>query len=131
MTFQLAYNPSDGPVVIDTAGRILGSREWGAVDTTDDTAKQLLSTDRLIRVDKPAKGANSDALEASRETERLNTRANQLHAKASKEAMTAAARDAGLIGADDAPTVAELVALLVRTDVPIPTSEPATPAKES
>jgi hypothetical protein len=131
MTFQLAYNPADGPVIIDSAGRVLGSREWGPVDSADDTAKQMLADNRLVRVDKPAKGANDDALAAAKETDRLNSRANQLHSKASKESMTAAARDAGLIGDDDSPTIAELVALLVRSDVPIPTSEPATPAKES
>jgi hypothetical protein len=131
MTFHLAYNPTDGPVVIDTAGRVLGSREWGPVDAADDTAKQLLDADRLVRVDKPVKGANDDALAAAKETDRLNSRANQFQSKASKESMTAVARDAGLIGDADSPTVAELVALLVRTDVPIPTSEPAAPAKES
>ena len=131
MTFVLAYNPTDGPVVTDTAGRMLGGREWGPVDASDDAVKEQFAAGRLVQVDAPGKQADPAAVAAAKEAERLTARANELHANGSKPALTEAARDAGLIGDEETPTVSELVALLVRTDVPIPTSEPAKPAKES
>lgn len=128
MTYVLVYNPSDGPVVIDVDGRVLGSREWGPADSTDDTAKALLASDQLVKVDKPAKDANPDAVAAAQETVRLNERGNALHATGNKDALTAAAREAGLIGDADTPPIGDLVRVLARTDIPVPTSEPAAPA---
>jgi hypothetical protein len=130
MTYQVAYNTTDGPLVIDVDGRVLGSREFGPVDTTDGTAKQHLAAERLVQPDKPGKDPQPGVKAAYTEADRLNVRVAELQ-MASKQALTEAARTAGLIGEQDTPTVTELVRLLTRTDVIVPTSEPAEPAKES
>lgn len=72
MAYVLAYNTTNGPLVIDGEGHVLGSREWGPVNPRDEVAKGLLDDSRLVRVDKPSKAADPRATAAQKETDRLN-----------------------------------------------------------
>lgn len=45
--YRPAFNRTDRPVLIDAAGRQLGGREWGAVDTTSDEVKRAVANDEL------------------------------------------------------------------------------------
>lgn len=117
MTYVLAYNPTDSPVVIDTAGRVLGGREWGPVDTTDAAAKEAFDAERLLQPEAPAKGSSGPAADATKAAAELTKRAESF-GTADKEQLLATARAAGLLGADDTPHKPELVALLTRSAVP-------------
>jgi hypothetical protein len=52
MSLQLAYNTTDAPVTVDSAGFQIGGRSWGVVDSTDDRGKaELAEGGALRRVD--------------------------------------------------------------------------------
>lgn len=46
--YAVAHNVTDRPVVIDDEGRVLGGGEWGALDTTDETAKAALEAGYVV-----------------------------------------------------------------------------------
>jgi hypothetical protein len=119
MTYVLVHNPTDGPVLLDSAGRMLGGHEWGAADTTDDMAAAALDSGRLIRPAAPAKDANPDALAAAQLAADLNARASAFQA-ADKDDLLEQARDLGLVGVDDVPHKDQLVAALTRSAAPLP-----------
>ncbi len=48
-----AYNPTDGPVVIDREGRILAGGEWGAV-TDNPAVTDAVNAGRLL-LEEPSK----------------------------------------------------------------------------
>lgn len=129
MSFVLAYNPTDRPVIIDSAGRSLGGGEFGAVDSTDDLAKAALAEGALIRPDAPGKGANPDAVHAHRRAEALTDRQTAF-AAADKKRLHDLAVDAGLIGEDDDPHKPDLVTALVHSSVDTPTAASKTAPKE-
>jgi hypothetical protein len=121
MTYKLAYNPTDGPVVIDTAGRMIGGRDWGAVDTTDDLTKTAVEQGRLVLPDPPGKGARPEALHAHRHAQALSDR-QEAFAAADKPRLQQLAADGDLTGPDDEPSKTDLVALLVHSSVDTPTA---------
>jgi hypothetical protein len=129
MTYKLAYNPTDGPVVIDTAGRMIGGREWGAADTTDEFAKTATEQGRLVLPDPPGKGSSADALHEHRRAQALSERQESFIA-ADKPKLQQLAADAGLIGPDADPSKAELVSLLVHSGVDTPTAATKSAPKE-
>jgi hypothetical protein len=126
MTYKLAYNPTDSPVVIDTAGRVIGGREWGAVDTTDEVAKTAAEQGQLVLPSPPGKGARPEALHAHRRAQALSERQEAFSA-AEKPRLQQLAVDADLIGPEGDPSKTELVALLVhsRVDTPTAATKPA------
>jgi hypothetical protein len=121
VSFVLAFNPTDGPVIIDIAGRSLGGGEWGAIDITDDIAKDALDTHRLVRPAEPGKGANPEALRAHKRAQALSARQGAFDAT-EKEQLQSIAVHADLIGPDGDLSKTELVALLVHSSVDIPTA---------
>ena len=71
--FQVAYNPTDSPVVVDAEGRTIGGREWGPADDAVDEVTQALGADQLVWVDPDAgPEANAAFMEAVRRVEELN-----------------------------------------------------------
>lgn len=129
MTYVLAYNPSDGPVLIDGQGRTVGGREWMAVDNTDPVAKLAFDSERLLQPEPPTKNADPHAVAAAKEAARLTARAKKL-AALDKDVLLDAARTAGLVAEDDTPHKNDLVALLTRTDID-PPAKPAHTSEES
>jgi hypothetical protein len=81
MTFQPAFNPTDSPVLIDSAGRTLGGGEWGAVNLSDPFAQEASEAGRLVLPDLRTSGATPEALEAKASADRANQRGDQLRAK--------------------------------------------------
>lgn len=87
--FTLAYNPTDSQVVIDAQGRILGGREWGAVDTTADETKAALESGSLhiFRDVSPDEGNASAVNKALDQVAEVNRRA-QVAEGLDKKALT-------------------------------------------
>ncbi len=56
---KLAYNTTDAPVTVDSAGFQIGGRAWGVVNTTDVRAKAEFAAEVLVLVDE-AKARASD-----------------------------------------------------------------------
>jgi hypothetical protein len=129
MSFVLAYNPTDGPVIIDSAGRSLGGGEFGAVDTSDDLARAAVAAGRLVQPDPPGKGANPVAVQAHRRAEALTDRQTAFTAL-DKPRLHDLAVDAELIAVDDDPHKAEIVTALVHSSVDTPTAATTTAPKE-
>lgn len=62
---KTAFNTTDQPVAIDEAGRRIGGREWGTINTTDPVAKAALEDGTLVITDRPeGDDINPDAAEA-------------------------------------------------------------------
>lgn len=59
--YVAAYNPTDGPVVIDADGRTLEGRGWGPVQTTEEAAKAALDDGRLVKIARPTGGGKLTA----------------------------------------------------------------------
>lgn len=55
--YRFAYNTSDSPVVIDSAGHLLGGRERGAVDYKQDAVKRAYALRKLVTVGDPGPDA--------------------------------------------------------------------------
>lgn len=68
MSYELAYNSTDGPAVIDDEGRTLGGHEFGAVEGDRIDA----SEGALIRVTLPDEDVNPDAADAQARVDKLN-----------------------------------------------------------
>lgn len=121
MAHKTAYNPSDDPLVVDTEGRVIGGREWGTYDTTDEVAKGLVADGRLLPVDKPEHDdLNENAVAAFERTENIENRVEQV-SSLDKDTLHETAVDAGLVGEDENVGVADLreaVAENVAVEVP-------------
>lgn len=126
--FVTAYNPTDGPVLIDDAGRVLGGGEFGPVDTTEQPTKDALEDGRLVRPDsEPGRGASDEAIAAAQRAKLLEERAQAFRAL-DKPVLIRLAGDVDVApGLDDdqLPAKAALVSALAYSDVPVP------PKKES
>jgi hypothetical protein len=48
MATKRVFNPTDGPVVIDGDGHILGGGEWAELDISSDLVKSLLDREQLL-----------------------------------------------------------------------------------
>lgn len=48
MATKRAFNPTDGPVVVDSEGRTVDGHGWGDVDSTDDAVKGAVDDGRLL-----------------------------------------------------------------------------------
>lgn len=97
MAHRTAYNPSDDPLVVDTEGRVIGGREWGTYDTTDEVAKALVAEGRLVPVEKPGHtDLNPDAAAAFERTEVIENRVEQVRSL-DKDTLQEAAVEAGLV----------------------------------
>lgn len=118
--FVVAYNPTDGPVLIDDAGRVVGGGEWAPVDSTDETAKAAFDAGRLLRAEAPARDANPLAVQAAAQAKAFTDR-SRAFAALDRDDLAELARTAELIEGDQLPHKDELVAVLVRSDVPTPT----------
>lgn len=127
MTFVLAYNPTDRPVIIDSAGRSLGGGEFGAVDTSDPLAKTALAADELVRPDDPGKGANPAAVQAHRRAQALTDRQTAF-AALDKPRLLEISTDAALVEDGSDPSKTELVTALVHSGVDTPTAGSTPPA---
>lgn len=98
MAHKTAYNPSDDPLVVDTEGRVIGGREWGTYDTTDEVAKSLLASGALVPVERPEGNVdlNPDAVAAFDRTAEIEARADEVRSL-DKDTLLEAAQDAGLV----------------------------------
>jgi hypothetical protein len=126
MSYALAYNPTDGPVVIDAAGRTLGGREWGPANTTDDFVKQAVDARRLVLAAIPAKGAAPEPVQAHREAQRLTERQRALQAMEKPQLLELAVA-AGLARSVDDPNKADLVSVLSHSSVDLPAAAKPSP----
>jgi hypothetical protein len=124
MTYALAYNPTDGPVVIDAAGRTLGGREWAPANTTDDFVKQAVDAGRLVLAAAPAKDAAAEPVKAHREAQRLTERQRALQALEKLQLLELAVTG-GLYGENDDPNKADLVSVLTHSSVDLPVAAKA------
>lgn len=57
MPQRTAFNPTEGPVVIDDEGRTLPGLTHGPVDPSCDAVTEALAGGRLVLVDTPKKGS--------------------------------------------------------------------------
>lgn len=64
MTYRLAYNPLDTPVVVDAAGRTIGGQEHGLADDNSPEVKDATSDDRLVFVEVNRDNNNTRAVVA-------------------------------------------------------------------
>lgn len=147
MSYQVAYNPTDAPVLIDFEGRSLGGREWGVVDRSDELVVAALEADRLRTYPSGVDAADDtdpDALAANTLAAELEDRRGRLGEVAVDELRAAAVR-AAVVPADQADDVDKprLVRMLTRrTDIgvddvihagveaePSPSPADATPAE--
>lgn len=68
MAYRVAYNLSQRPLIVDTAGRVLPVASYAAVDMTDDTLQDLLEREpRPLRLLTPTelKGQLPDDVQAA------------------------------------------------------------------
>lgn len=123
MAYTLAYNPSDQPVIVDGSGRTLGGSEWGPVESTSELAHAAIGRNDLVWSEPPdPKFADPRALVAATETQRLSARQAAFTA-ADKDTLLQTARSADLVSEDETPLKADLVELLTRSDVDLPTAK--------
>jgi hypothetical protein len=127
MSFVLAYNPTDSPVIIDIAGRALGGGEWGAVDPVDVHTAAAVDGSRIVLAAAPGKDAGPAAVAAQQEAQRL-TKRQSTFAATDPVVLLDLALTAGLFTDDAKPTVDQLVLALTRSSVDLPVA--ATPSKE-
>lgn len=77
--YRPAFNRTDRPVLIDAAGRQLGGREFGAVDTTSDEVKRAVANDELrVYTADFGDDAHPDAVEAAGRATLLEARRSEL-----------------------------------------------------
>lgn len=130
MTFRLAYNTTDAPVVVDPAGRMLGGHEWGPARSTSDEAKSALRAGRLVWVelDDDASPAPEVAAAIARVDE-LNSRTEAFGSlePADLEQLAAGAE----LELGGRTTKTQLVELLTYSDVAPPAPAKSTSAKET
>jgi hypothetical protein len=48
MTYRLAFNPTDSPVIIDDDGRGLAGHDWAAVDDSSALVTDAIAAGRLV-----------------------------------------------------------------------------------
>lgn len=103
---KTAYNPTDGPMVVDEEGRVIGGRDWGTVNTTDPVAKVLLDDDSILLVDR-SDDMNPDATAAFDRTDEVAKRHETVKGL-DKDSLLEVAADAGIIEEGDKVGVADL-----------------------
>lgn len=128
--FATGYNTTDGPVVIDNAGRVLAGGEFGPVDTAQQTVQDAVDAGRLVLPDaQPGRGSSDGAVDAAAAAEQLQGRADAFRA-ADKKVLVKLATGlhvAGEPGEDGVPHKADLVSALAYSDVQLPTATSTTP----
>jgi len=138
MSLQLAYNTTDAPVTVDSAGFQIGGRSWGVVDTTDDRGKAEIGVSlRLVDEDK-ARAAASEREDVATAVADLDRRRDLADAarSASKdelvEALPAEVVDRLEVGGDGQPSKDDLVDAAVATgEVPESTGSGRKAAKKT
>lgn len=66
---KVAYNSSDSPIVISDEGHVLGGREWGPVETTEESVKAAVDAKTLIFQKDAGDEPNSEAKAAQAEVD--------------------------------------------------------------
>lgn len=127
--YSVAYNTSDGPVVIDSEGRTLGGGEWGPVranapEVGDAGGRGVLHLYPNLDTEP---GQNPAASDAVMEVGRLNDRAAAFAAHDHSELATWSAANGG----DPDGTDDELVDHLARSSYDPPAPAGATAAEEA
>lgn len=131
MTLKLAYNPTEGPVLVDEAGYVIGGRSWGPVDSTSPLAVAARDAGTIVDADEDALASsdNPDVVTA------LAALADRRQRLADAQAMDKAELVAALppeqveampVGGDGLPAKAELVDAVAAADPEAaPTEVPA------
>lgn len=120
MDLAVVYNRTDRPVVISGDGRIVDGRSWGAVDLADDAVTLGVDAGVLVVCDEELTDDQADAYQDAvsivvRTRELVALDVNALR----KVAATSDLGDVSTRSKD------ELVRILARNDVEIPTKSPS------
>jgi hypothetical protein len=126
----VAYNASDGPVVIDEEGRILGGGEWGVVDNTEGPAKQAAEAGDLhIFPDlDEGPGQNPAAIDAIRRASGIRERQGAFAALEKKD-LDKTAAEAEIPGREEMDKDRLVSALAFRTTINTPEPKKAASPK--
>jgi hypothetical protein len=133
MTLQLAFNTTDSPVLVDSAGHTIGGHEWGVIDSTDELGSKASG---LIPADEDALAGTSNP-SAKAALEQLQERRDREEAarKLDKDQLVEAVPDEVLErlpeGGDGKPAKDDLVDALVDSGEDIPQASKSTAKKTS
>lgn len=117
---KLAYNTTDAPVTVDSAGFQIGGLSWGVVDTTDVRGKAELDSEvlRVVDEDKARASERPEVVAAVADLDRRRELADAAKAASKEElveALPAETVAALEVGGDGQPSKADLEDAVIST----------------
>lgn len=132
--YRTAYNPTASPVVVDDEGRIIGGREWGTYDTTEQAAKDALGRRDLIATDdpegEPAADSNPTAMAAIQRTANIRERGEEVKGL-DREVLEQVATEHRLVANASDARIGDLREVVTEhPEVPVPDAPTSKPARK-